>query len=279
MSLMPIMGGFGEPGRDKMINVLTTLSLTASLEICLDAGDENSYTSGAKWLDVSGNGYDFDFGLNAAVEGDEPTFVGVAGGLSAGEYMEATNGDEGFDYDAAGITNETFMNDQHKDAATYSKFCMVWRVSGGRLPLMGGNRWNDPGVGHDIGTSGELRVLCRSPATIYGHTGDTAVGTDQWTATGLSVDEDGGSVSFLWTNGAYNQVSASDLWDASITTPSSDDAGGHYTVMANGGNGTSNFNDLPAAGSRMAMAVHWSSALTKANFDDILAAVGGPYGL
>lgn len=40
------------------------LGLTDGLVICLDAGDGNSFTSGQRWLDTSGEDNDFYFGIN-----------------------------------------------------------------------------------------------------------------------------------------------------------------------------------------------------------------------
>ena len=36
-----------------LLEIIQDLSLATNLELCLDAGDGNSYTTGTKWLDVS----------------------------------------------------------------------------------------------------------------------------------------------------------------------------------------------------------------------------------
>ena len=62
-----------------LIDYIGELSLNSNLVLCLDAGDANSYTSGQKWLDRSGNGYDFFLGTTDSVQASDPTFNGTPG--------------------------------------------------------------------------------------------------------------------------------------------------------------------------------------------------------
>jgi hypothetical protein len=105
----------------KLIDSITDEGLTSGLVLCLDAGDENSYDPGvqtAKWLDVSGNGYDFYRGSSVGGDGAEPTFNGSAGGKSGNEYFSFDGGDY-FTYDSA---NEAWMNSLHSNTAQWSVF-------------------------------------------------------------------------------------------------------------------------------------------------------------
>lgn len=98
------------------ITVLERLGLTSGLKVCVDAGDSASYTTGQPWLDRSGNGYDFNRGATSASEASDPTFNGSAGGLSTGEYWSF----DGADYFRYDTTNETWMNNLHKDNAVFT---------------------------------------------------------------------------------------------------------------------------------------------------------------
>lgn len=95
------------------MEVLTSLGFTTNLKLCLDASDGSSYTSGQKWLDRSGGGFDFFLGADGSSTATDPTFNGTAGGRSSGEYFLFDGGDY-LTYDS---TNETWMNAIHKDSA------------------------------------------------------------------------------------------------------------------------------------------------------------------
>lgn len=110
---------------DSMIAIIEKLNLTANLKLCLDAGDINSYPgSGTKWLDTSGNGYDFDFG-DGSTSSTYPTFNGVAGNLSANEFFSSDGGDY-FSYDSA---NEPWMDELHNAGKSLS-IVGVWTSPG-----------------------------------------------------------------------------------------------------------------------------------------------------
>lgn len=108
-------------GQTELIHTIRRCGLTSGLKLCLDAGDANSYSSGQSWLDTSGNGYDFFRGATSGAEGSDPTFNGTAGRRSSGEYWSFDGGDF-FRYDT---TNETWMNNLHKDNAKFTFFAVV----------------------------------------------------------------------------------------------------------------------------------------------------------
>lgn len=101
--------------RPSMLYAVQRLGLTANLKLCLDAGAANSYASGQKWLDLSGNGYDFNRG-DGSTSSTFPTFNGTVGALSGSEFWGLDGGDF-FTYDSA---NETWMNALHKDNQSWS---------------------------------------------------------------------------------------------------------------------------------------------------------------
>lgn len=113
----------GSPDRRvPAFNVLRKLGLAPGLQFCLDAGDAASFASGQSWLDRSGNGQDFFLGLNGSATASDPTFTGTAGRLSSGEYFACDGGDY-FTYDT---TNETWMENLHKDSALFSFACWMY---------------------------------------------------------------------------------------------------------------------------------------------------------
>lgn len=112
--------------------IISDLGLTSGLKLCLDAGDSASYDPGVqtvRWLDTSGNGYDFFRGATGSSEASDPTFNGSAGGLSSGEYWSFDGGDY-FTYDT---TNETWMNNLHKDGSTFTIIAITYKPSLGSL--------------------------------------------------------------------------------------------------------------------------------------------------
>jgi len=114
------------PVRDRtFLRLLQQLGLTTNLELCLDAGDAASYTSGQKWLDTSENGYDFFRGVDGSAASDDPTFNGSAGGLSASEYWGLDGGDL-FKLDQA---NPTWVENIHKDNAAFTFAFWVYFAS------------------------------------------------------------------------------------------------------------------------------------------------------
>lgn len=107
-----------------LIDIIKGFDLTSGLQLCLDAGDIDSYPgSGIKWLDTSGNGYDFNLG-DGSTATTYPTFNGSAGALSKNEFFSFDGGDY-FSYDSA---NETWMDQLHNDGAVVS-FIIVHAAS------------------------------------------------------------------------------------------------------------------------------------------------------
>lgn len=245
----------------KAITAVTLAGLTSNLVLCLDAGDANSYTSGSKWLDVSGNGYDFDFT-------GTPTFTGSVGSLAA--YWDLDGVGDLFTYDAA---NETWMNSIHKDSAVYTLIAFALSTAASRS-LAGTSADDDMSIGFALrevtNTTPRLRILDSSGTAAFERTAASpAVGTSgAWNMWAVSVNEAGGAVSFFNANGSSDAA-----FDAAYTTPSASDA--TYTMQIGAAG-----NSIQPLEGRIAIFMAWSgTALTSANMATLFGLLRGRYGI
>lgn len=281
---MPFYGqyaGFGAGGvsYSSLFDILTDLSLTTGLKLCLDAGDASSYTSGQQWLDTSGGGYDMDFGSSASAASDDPTFNGVAGGLSSAEYMSFDGGDY-FEYET---TNATWMNNIHKNNTKFTFFAFVFVVLDAVDDIIMGtdNGGGGGNTGFHWDIQGNETVVLSIQASgsqvlnLTANAGDTVI-TGGWHAVALSFDEATGvGGAFHWLDGSYNQVSASDTWDATLNSPSTGSASATLNLAASG-SGVFPFSN----GWRFAQLAAWEgTVLTKTNLDAIWGEVRGRFGV
>lgn len=269
------MGG-GISGYPTMIAALTSLGLTSDLKLCLDAGDANSYTSGQSWLDTSGGGYDFHFGATGSSGTDDPSFNGTAGGLSNAEYMSTAGGDF-FEYDQT--TPETWMNNMHKNNAIVAIACWIypdaltqetrmWSTNGGSVGTRIGTNYRGETTSGNLAlyvgrSDGEFKALK--------NTADTALSVDEWNFVGYSLNEATGSGGgFHYLNGAYNQVSSSDTFTSTYSSPTSSDISGDPSIM---GDSRESTQAAFPSGGRYAMLAVWEGGtqISKANFDSIYA--------
>lgn len=262
------MGAGG--GQQTLFQAITAAGLTSNLQLCLDAGDAASYTSGTKWLDRSGNGYDFFLGTDGTT--DAPTLNGGAG--NRGAYWSGVT--KYFTYDT---TNEVWMQNLHKDNAAFT--CIYIMYAAGTNPAAFGT--SDGTVATNIGVS--FYVASTSPPKIYVANGtggaalevngDTTPAANAYHMVGVSLNEaTGAGGGFLYTDGAYNQVSASDTFNSAYSSPSASSATYKMNVAALGNGGTP-----LSANERLGAIAIWSSALTKANLDSIFALQRARYGI
>ena len=194
-----------------------------NLKVVLDAGAGDSYTSGQKWLDLSGNGYDFFRGVSASAASDDPTHNGTAGNLSSAEYFSFDGGDH-FVYDS---TNESWMNDMHKDNATWTMCIWMYRTTdsdnafactSSAHPQVGINCYQDgatPGRINLAITNGSDYTLSSSTRTSDGG----GLELDEWQMVSVSLNEATGS------GGVIIQVNdaggaTSNTFDSSFSSPS-----------------------------------------------------------
>lgn len=244
---------------------IDTAGLTTNLKLCLDAGDIDSYSgSGQKWLDRSGGGYDFFRGTSASSQSSDPTFTGSAGDTFSGTYW-ALDGGDFFVYDT---TNESWMQTIHQNAAIFSALVAVYVPDLSTTAAICGTHTGSNDFGFSIELSSAERPVLNvgDGSQSFTFVGDTALTTGAWNILGMSITEAGGDASFMYLNGAYNQVSASNTFNASFTASVGNNANSAFTIGARGADGSA---ALPS-GSRIAALGFWQgTALSKANFDTL----------
>ena len=265
----------------KLLTAITSASLTTNLKLCLDAGDENSYTSGQKWLDVSGGGYDFFLGASASASTDDPTFVGTAGGMSDKEYFLFDGGDR-LEYDTSA---ETWMQSMHQNGANWTALFIdyhsttsganqIWSMAsynGGTsisgLAYLSNNTTSNTSSKQTLATNGDSSA----PNDVELHGTNDAVVHGRWNFRAVSLVD--GGASFFYINGAYDQSSGSDTFTG--TTTGSNPLSHAFGLGRAGGP-----SDYLPNGSRMACVAVWTGgALSKANLDTIYADVAGRWGV
>ena len=250
--------------------------LTANLKVCLDAGSADSYSgSGQVWLDLSGNGYDFNRVADSGIATDDPTFNGSAGGLSSSDYWSVDGGDF-FSYDT---TVEGWMSNLHHDSALFTIAFWLYSVgSGGDDDYIttfsgtgrGGITIMNPGATNPYFSAQAAGTGIKNISS------DTAMNNDAWNFVAISYDEAAGSGgAFHYLNGAYNQHSGSDTFDAAYSGSVDTSAATPMGILARSG-GT----HIIDSGNLIAGLMVWEGvALTKANLDTLWAAQKGRFGL
>ena len=247
--------------------------LTSGLVCCLDAGSIISNPgSGDVWIDLSPAGNDF----NASGTG-EPEPIGTPGGLSSSEYFET----DGTNYFQAATIPQS-IKDCHKEGAQFTFLLWIYNPgmpsNRGYVTTINGSVVN--GVSWRTAATNshmlEVEKLSGGHCLVKGPAGTTTP-TSQWNLCGLSIDENAGAAGgFFYLNGAYIQVSSSDTWDPSYSSPSSTDATGwQIGVWSQTGSGPL------ASGGRLGGLFCWAgeTPLTKANCDTIWDATKGRWGL
>ncbi len=280
MSLYPLTGGLvaGDPSLG-FYNDIDQTGLLTSLELVLDAGAATSYTSGQKWLDISGNGYDFFLGTNVSADATDPTFTGSAGGLSDGEYFLMDGGDF-FKYDT---TLESWMTNMYKDNADWTVLMWTYGPAGGDSDGWFGCGFNSGGGGTPAvnyanigaGTIKQQITVWRDsePAAVRA-IGASTMAINTWHMHGISFDEATGSGGgFFFLDGAYNQVSSSDTWNATISSAATNDGAEFHILDSNlVGQKWPNL-------TRIAGFMAWSTALSFANIDALFDKQKGRFGI
>lgn len=260
-------------GNPSLIAAIQNLGLTSGLKICLDAGDANSYTSGTKWLDTSGNGFDFHFGdgVNA---GTRPTFNGTPGGLSANEYF-TSSGTNYFTYDS---TAEPWMQTLHKDGAVLSAFA-IWRATSplSSSAFSGFTNWTGMGGGavwlpySASGGGPRFASFITSIQTAANIVSTTLPVANAWNIQGFSLNENTGANGAVWNvNGTATTHSST------YTAPATNDP----TVFRLASSTTSGNSNAFPVGVRFACLAIWQgTALSSTQLEDLRNAMRGRYGL
>lgn len=257
--------GFPSVTTVPLIDIITNLGLEGNLVYCLDAADPNSYSgTGQTWSDVSGNGNDFFRGETSGSESKDPTFN------TSGWWDFGT--DQYFSQSSA--SKLTSIDDCHQNNALCTFFVRMYPKTATSTIFnnnINGSNLNDVGVQWRIRSDGRLEFQAFRPPVnqiaLAALSTDT-VAIDAWHNIATSIDEaTGAGGGFHWADNAYLQISASDTFNATYTSPNT----GVATDIPNIGH-TSNF--IPsqgfASGTKLAAFALWSGvALTKANLDAI----------
>ena len=256
-----------------LFQVLTGLGLTTNLKLCLDAGASSSYDPAVqtdKWLDISGNGYDFFLGSGTGADAADPTFNGNAGGLSANEYWSFDGGDY-FTYDT---TNETWMDALHKDNAMLTAVGWVQiGALGGTVGILGTSGAGTGNIGCRIIklSADTMQFAVFNAGTVLAYnTSPTTVSEDVWVFIAVSLTEaTGADGTFIAINSTF--VSATSTY----TSPSAAAATFAFQIGAQG----NAVNPMPATSRMAELAVWQGTALSQDNITSIYNATRGRFGV
>jgi hypothetical protein len=257
----------------RMIDVIQRQGLTSNLRLCLDAADGNSLPAAStKWLDTSGNGYDFFRGTTGGADATDPTINGSADGRSSAEYLSFDTADF-LRYDT---TNETWMQNLHKDNAVFTLAAWVYMPSfGGSFGVFGtrGAAGGNTGTSFTFaGSTLQLAIQNAGSSVMLATTGNIA-STNTWTFGAVSITEATGA------NGALIRVnSAESLHTSTYSSPAAGNASFTAEIGARG-NGDSPLSNI-TNGARMAAFMAWEGvALTSAQLAAFYAATRGRFGV
>lgn len=255
------------PIRRTALELLTQLGLTGNLQLLLDAGDANSYTSGQSWLDVSGNGHDFFLGADGSATATDPTFNGTAGAKSQSNYFSFDGGDY-FRYDTS---NPAWIENLHKDNAAFTLVTWVWPGSAASHQLFGTHQASASNIGVGLGANASngnftLSVSNGSGTFARSLAQNVGVSASAWQFLAARVDE-AADVGFM----VRNSTKGADA-SVSYTTPSASSATRTAEIGA-AGNGSGPVSNT----TRIAMFMGFSAALSAAQIQLIFNATRGRF--
>ncbi len=99
------------------MDIITHLGSSAGVQFVIDAGDAASYPgTGQSVQDLSPSNFDWQLGSTSGVDTEDPTFVGVAGRQSSGEYFRSID----YEDDLRALARSTFTDSLHQNNALYS---------------------------------------------------------------------------------------------------------------------------------------------------------------
>lgn len=271
MHLFRYANNFPFGGNQTAIGIVTSLGLATNLKLCLDAGDSNSYAGGASWLDTAGSGYDFFRGTTSGADASDPTFNGTQGGRSSAEYF-SVDGSDYFTYDT---TNETWMNNIHKDSAQWTVAMWFYTTTlGTARGMMGTDNGDAANIGFNIlaSTTNSLRIRIGngSGSRPLDWNPGTPNFVSGWNFLSVRLDETDG------TNGLSLVINgSSETTSGTYTSPSASNATSTLQILAEGNN------VLPArSGDRIGMFWMWEgTVLSTTNLSSIYTASRTRYGV
>lgn len=277
---MIILGSPFMFGMPNLIDTITSLGLTSSLQLCLDAGDANSYTSGQIWSDVSGNSNHFYRGSGSGSESNDPTFNGVAGRQSSAEYFSSDGGDAFWN-----TATHSFPANWHKDNATLTAAFFLFIPNGSTEAvniLCNIYDADDRGVSVVLSPSSSKMGIQMArgvgPSLQTFLTSDSGyIVTNQWMFVSLSFSEGSGQ-SFVNVNGVVHTLSSDTYSSPSSSAPTKGTAIWSTPNTTNNGTDTDT-GFLPDNGSRIAEVMAWNRALSQAELASLYAARKSKFGL
>jgi len=251
-----IAGGGPAATTNKLIDILTRLGLTGSLNVCLDAGDSASYPgTGQTWFDRSGSGNDYFLGSTNAVLADDPVFTGSAGDLSSSTYFQADGTSDHF----IETTAQTYADAWHQNNGAMTTIALMYLVDNTGTRSI----WsNGQGTGGDAGFN--LRLLSgvmNSRHSITTTTNDIPVSTTVYPATtwnffGQAFDEATPTWRFR-TNGTAETV-------VPLASTDTDPPAVANRIWLGGAGGSG-----PVIGDRIILFAQWSRALSDSEMASI----------
>lgn len=262
---MFLVNPFGFPS--SLRSILVGLGLTTNLQLCLDAGDIESYDGTSQtWKDRSGNGYDFVRGNTTSSETSDPTFHGTAGGISSGEYFSFDGGD----WFTLGQSNPTWIEALHKDNAKFS--IIGWTNKGLNVGDVGAvNGGQGIILAGDTATSTHPALYVFTPSSTPLQASATTLtfpNTGNWTCEEMSFDEAAGNLIF-----GIDGVTET-LTGKTYSSPPTTGASNTLQIGAQGG-GIAPYGN----GYHISMFAMWNRALTATEMTDLHTATKGRFGL
>lgn len=254
-------------GLKPLWEILASAGLQGNATLCFDAGDLSSWGgSGQQWNDRSSNANHFYLGETSSSESSDPTFTGSAGDLTNAAYW-SLNGSNHFHNS---LTNAAFMDAWHKAGATYTLITALYLPggsdSGGIIGGPGGA--TTPGISFQLNTGKPVIYVENAGAgTPLQVTADSAMSSG-WHMLALSIT-DPGATGFFYADGSYNQVSASNTFNAAYSSPASGASSYAYNIGYGPSNGTGAAH-LPS-GTRMMGFAALNKAASKAELDTVWA--------
>lgn len=258
--------------RHGIISAIRKLGLTPGLQIVWDAGDEASFPgSGQNWANLGPTANcDLWLGNSAAVAANDPTFTGVAGRRSDGEYFAMDGGD--FFYAQGAMPANIYST--HKDNALFTLAGWFFRtVSTGRAVATAAGNNTDVGIQWGVNSTPSLfftvyRGNAAGPSFSYTSAALTSWPVNTWAFVATSIDEANNS-GIGKVNGQTMPFACTYVSPTAVGPSSGTIVGSDYN------------NSFPApAGSRYASLCMWEGrALTAEELEALYQATRGKYGV
>jgi hypothetical protein len=219
--------------------IIDDLGLSTGLQVCLDAGDIQSYNGTSQIWSNRASDYNFFKGTAPSAEGTDPTFNGTAGNLSENEYFSFDGGD----FFTADVPNPEWVNNIHKDNAKFTFACWLYVNTLGVTHSISGNDALTVVTGFlfFVSVTNKLRFLTTNGAAVDIDISTTDLIGTGWNFLAISGDEQSNSVTFQIndiqesfaftypapnTNNATHRLQAGAAGNDTFILPSGDRMGG-----------------------------------------------------